>query len=145
MVPGLQIPNKVQTMHPILHKMWPHKLEPLATNSHAQFMSPASCRSKRVDDHSRFYARPMETSSTVQACRRPQSFLRKSNGDVINRSDSIRYFVALLPQHVSESLQGRWPEFSYPAALISSYGKYFLPLVLSIIPSCHTKDLAVQA
>ena len=38
-------------------------------------------------------------------------------------------------------LQGRWPEFSYPAALISSYGKYFLPLVLSIIPSCHTKDL----
>ena len=75
---------------------------PLATNSHAQSMSPVSCRSKRVDDHSRFYARPMETSSTVQACRRPQSFLRKSNGDVINRSDSIRYFVALLPQHVSE-------------------------------------------
>ena len=29
---------------------------PLATNSHAQSMSPASCRSKRVDDHSRFYA-----------------------------------------------------------------------------------------
>ena len=29
---------------------------PLATNSHAQSMSPASCRSKRVDDHGRFYA-----------------------------------------------------------------------------------------
>ena len=29
---------------------------PLATNSHAQSMSPASCRSKRIDDHSRFYA-----------------------------------------------------------------------------------------
>ena len=29
---------------------------PLATNSHAQSMSPASCRSKRVDDRSRFYA-----------------------------------------------------------------------------------------
>ena len=28
----------------------------LATNSHAQSMSPVSCRSKRVDDHSRFYA-----------------------------------------------------------------------------------------
>ena len=26
------------------------------TNSHAQSISPASCRSKRVDDHSRFYA-----------------------------------------------------------------------------------------
>ena len=26
------------------------------TNSHAQSRSPASCRSKRVDDHSRFYA-----------------------------------------------------------------------------------------
>ena len=29
---------------------------PLATISHAQSISPASCRSKRVDDHSRFYA-----------------------------------------------------------------------------------------
>ena len=29
---------------------------PLATNSHAQSISPASCRSKRVYDHSRFYA-----------------------------------------------------------------------------------------
>ena len=29
---------------------------PLATNSHAQSRSPVSCRSKRVDDHSRFYA-----------------------------------------------------------------------------------------
>ena len=29
---------------------------PLATNSHAQSISPATCRSKRVDDHSRFYA-----------------------------------------------------------------------------------------
>ena len=51
------------------------------------------------------------------ACRRPQSFLRKSNGDGlshgpdednvicrdgVNRSDSIRYFVALLYDHVSE-------------------------------------------
>ena len=29
---------------------------PLAIHSHAQSISPASCRSKRVDDHSRFYA-----------------------------------------------------------------------------------------
>ena len=61
------------------------------------------------------------------ACRHPQSFLRKSNGDGlsrvpgsprrripladednvicrdrVNRSDSIRYFVALLYDHVSE-------------------------------------------
>ena len=32
------------------------KVSVITTNSHAESISPASCRSKRVDDHSRFYA-----------------------------------------------------------------------------------------
>ena len=60
---------------------------------------------------------PVHIAIAEAACRRPQSFLRKSNGDGlshgpdednvicrdrVNRSDSIRYFVALLYDHVSE-------------------------------------------
>ena len=72
------------------------------------------------------------------ACRRPQSFLRKSNGDGlphgpdednvicrdgVNRSDSIRYFVALLYDHVSEPQYLPPSEHRLMAAPLYTYAK----------------------
>ena len=52
-------------------------------------MSPASCRSKRVDDHSRFYANFRDFRGAQ--CRRPQAFLRKpvSTTTVVSLLDVI--------------------------------------------------------
>ena len=52
-------------------------------------MSPASCRSKRVDDHSCFYANFKDFRGAQ--CRRPQAFLRKpvSTTTVVSLLDVI--------------------------------------------------------
>ena len=47
-------------------------------NSHAKSMSPASCRSKRVDDHSRFYANFRDFRSA-----RVSTLLLKPNADPV--------------------------------------------------------------
>ena len=81
----------------------------------------------------------------VQACQRPQSFLRKSNGDVIY-GPSVSTTTVVSTQEQWRRHQPLWfhslLRCTSPTTRLGAIARKMARILLL---SCHTKDLAVQA